>query len=148
MIEAIRDARSVYLDTSPFIYFIEANPQFSTLVRPVLQSIASGEKEGVSSYVTLLELLVKPLREDRADLAQRYRDALVGQRHFRLVGVGRSVAEEAARIRATHGFRVPDAIQLATAALEHADVFLTNDDALRSFPDLAVVVLQDHVGRA
>jgi len=41
MIETIRDARSVYLDTSPFIYFIEANPQFSALVRPVLQSIAS-----------------------------------------------------------------------------------------------------------
>src|SRR3990172_4571099 len=111
MIETIRDARSVYLDTSPFIYFIEANARFSALVRP-------------------------------------YRDALVGQRHFRLVGVGRSVAEEAARIRATHGYRVPDAIQLATASLEHADVFLTNDDALRIFPDLAVVVLQDHVGRA
>lgn len=74
-----------------------------------------------------------------------YRDTLVGQRYFHLVEIERRVAEHAARLRATHNFAVPDAIQLATASVERADVFITNDDKLRRFSDLPVVVLRDHV---
>lgn len=147
MIEAVRSARRIYLDTAPLIYFIEVHPGFSSLVRPVLLSIYTGEKEGLSSYVTLIELLVKPLQENRTDLAQRYRETLLGQRHLRLVAIERQVAEEAARIRAQHGFKTPDAIQLATATVEEADVFVTNDDALRRYSRVPVVVLSDHLVR-
>jgi predicted nucleic acid-binding protein len=59
--------------------------------------------------------------------------------------VGESVAEGAARIRARYGFRTPDAIQLASAQVAGARVFVTNDVRLRSFAELPVVVLSDHV---
>jgi len=148
VIPEVERARRISLDTSPFIYFIEAHPDFGSLVRPMIQSISMGEKEGVSSVVTLAELLVKPLQPNRLDLAQQYRDALVGQTHFRLVAVEEDVAEAAARIKARYGFGLPDAIQLATATLERAEVFVTNDQELRRFPEVRVVVLEDYVGRA
>jgi predicted nucleic acid-binding protein len=148
VIPEVERARRICLDASPFIYFIEAHPAFGSLVRPMMQSISRGEKEGVSSAVTLAELLVKPLQENRPDLARQYRNALVGQTHFRLVAVEESVAEAAALIKARYGFGLPDAIQLATAELEGAEVFVTNDRDLRRFSEVRVVVLEDYVARA
>lgn len=144
MIEPLRDARRVYLDTPPVIYFIEEQAEFLPLVVPLFLAIATGAKQGVSSYLTLMELLVQPFRKGRDDLVRLYRTAILDQPHFRLVGLERAVAEEAARIRAKYNFRVADAIQLATALLERADAFVTNDHRLRSYRELAMVILDDH----
>jgi predicted nucleic acid-binding protein len=146
MIDAIRDAASVYFDTAPLIYFVENNRTFSKLVEPAIRAIDSGEKTGFSSYITLLEVLVKPFEQGRLDLVEQYRRRLVGQPYFRLLAIEEAVAEEAARIRAAHGFGVADAIQLATALLSSADVFLTNDNRLAQFQRVRIVVLRDHVG--
>jgi predicted nucleic acid-binding protein len=62
--------------------------------------------------------------------------------------VNEAVAEEAARIRARYRFKTPDAIHLASAKLGGADLFVTNDDRLRQFLDLTVIVLRDYVGNA
>jgi len=148
VIPEVERARRISIDTSPFIYFIEVHPRFAPLVRPILQAVTLGAKQAVSSVVTLAEVLVKPLEKRRLDLAQQYRDALLGQRHLSLVSVGEEVAEESARIRARYGFRGPDAIQLATATLENAEVFVTNDARLRGFTEVQVIVLEDYVGRA
>lgn len=145
MIDALRDARRIYFDTAPLIYFFERNARFLPLVRPVIEAVSLGEKRGVCSYVTLLEILIKPFRRSRPDLANRYRETLLDQPHFEMLALERSVADEAARIRASHDFRVPDAIHLATALLGRADVFLTNDRRLRAFREVPVVVLENHL---
>lgn len=49
--------------------------------------------------------------------------------------------ERAAELRAQHGFKTPDAIHLATALVQAADVFLTGDAGLTRCPGLQVVVL-------
>ena len=54
-----------------------------------------------------------------------------------------NLTEEAARLRAVHSIRTPDAIQMATAIHEGASFLPTNDAALPSLPGLSVVVLDD-----
>jgi predicted nucleic acid-binding protein len=51
------------------------------------------------------------------------------------------IATEAAQIRAMHGIKTPDSIQLATASIGGANVFLTNDSRLVSMPGMRVLVL-------
>jgi predicted nucleic acid-binding protein len=58
-----------------------------------------------------------------------------------LADVSASVIEQATELRAAHGFRTPDAIHLATALLEGAEVFLTGDAGLARCPGLKVEVL-------
>lgn len=145
MIPQVESAERIYLDTSPFVYFIEVNQEFSPLVRPIMLAINSGERVGLCSYLTLIELLVKPIADRRTDLVRIYRTALLEDVNLQLFDVGRSVAEEAARIGATYGYKTPDAILLATALLQRADVFVTNDIKLRRFPEVPVVVLKDHL---
>lgn len=74
-------------------------------------------------------------------MATRYRDLLMNTRHLTVRSVPPEVAEEAATLRARHGFRTPDAIQLATAQIAGATGFLTNDVRLSDFPGLDVLVL-------
>jgi|SRR5882762_10212147 len=148
MIEAIRSASIIYLDSAPLIYYIQDNKKFSGLIHPIIEAIARGEKAGVTSYLTLLELLVMPFKKKREDLAIKYSHVLLKSPHMRLLPVGESVAQEAARIRASYPFiRTPDAVQLASAKVSQADIFITNDKRLRGFKEVRMLVLSEHLGK-
>lgn len=141
--DRLRGVRRVHFDSMTLIYLIERHPRYGPLVRDALSLVNAGLCAGLSSFITLLEVLVKPLRDGRDDLAQKYQDLLIGSRGFSLFPLDRGIAEDGAGIRARYGFRTPDAIQLATAVRHGAGAFLTNDERLRSFDQLDVVVLDD-----
>jgi len=144
IVERLRGKRRVHLDSVIVIYFIERHARYGPLVRPLFEGVDRGEMVAITSYLTLLEVLVQPLRVGRLDLAQEYRDVLVESRHLRLHAVDREIAEQGAEIRASfRAIKTPDAIQLATALRLGADVFVTNDRRLDGFDRLEVVVLDD-----
>jgi predicted nucleic acid-binding protein len=90
-----------------------------------------------------LEVLVHPLRRGDTKLAEQYRDILLNSRGLATILLSQDIAEEAARLRATHNIRTPDAIQIATALHEGASFFLTNDARLPSISGLKVLVLDE-----
>ena len=135
----------VGLDTAPLIYFIEEHPAYLDTVRPFFEAVDRGEFQVVTSVVTLLEVLVHPFRQGDDGLAQQYRNILLNSRSITCVPLSLGVAEEAARLRAEHNIRTPDAIQLATAIHEGASFFLSNDGRLPSLPTLQTLVLDELV---
>lgn len=144
--DRLRGKRRVFLNTEPLIYFIQKNETYHSLVLPVFQMIEEGQIEGLSSYITLLEVLVQPLREGREDIAREYRDTLIHADNFELIPLDEKLAEEGARVRARYpSFKTPDAIQLAAATLSGADAFLTNDNRLKRFDRLEILDLNDFV---
>lgn len=141
--ERLRGRRRVHLDSNVLIYFLQKNSEFSPLVRPVFELIAEGRLVGVSSYITLLEIMVRPLQAGNVALALEYRDYLVSSRDFELFPVDQAIAEDSAEIRAKYRVATPDAIQLATAIRQRAEVFLTNDAELRRFDRIEIIFLSD-----
>ena len=131
----------VALDTTPLIYFIEENLAYLDLVRPFFEAMDRSEFHVVTSAVTLLEVLVHPFQRGDDGLAQQYRDILLGAEEMTTVFLSPEIAEGAARLRAMHSIRTPDAIQLATAIHEGASFFLTNDSRLPSPSALRILVL-------
>jgi predicted nucleic acid-binding protein len=75
-------------------------------------------------------------------LADQYRRILLNASHVTTVSVSEAIAEEAAQLRARHGLRTPDAIQLATASRNGASAFLTNDTDLPELASLQMLVLK------
>ncbi len=132
----------VAIDTAPLIYFIEENPAYVTVVDPFFEALQHGEF-AVTSVMSLLEALVVPLRRGDTDLARKYRDILSKTRGLTTMSIFSSIAEEAAKLRASYNIRTPDAIQMATATSARAKFFLTNDKRLPSLPGLQVLVLDD-----
>jgi len=135
----------VGLDTAPVIYLIEEHSDYLERVRPFFEAVDRGEFRVVTSVVTLLEVLIHPFRQGDPDLAQQYRDILLNSHGLNCVMLSNEIAEEAARLRAQHNFRTPDAIQIATAIREGASFFFTNDARLPSLPTLRILVL-DQLG--
>lgn len=125
-INALQGA-TVGLDTAPLIYFIEEHPAYLGKLRPFFEAAERGDFRIVTSIVTLLEVLVHPLRSGRDDLACEYREILLRSANLSAIPLSEKIAEEAARLRAIHNLRMPDAIQLATAKTAGASWFLTND---------------------
>ncbi len=143
--EWIAQARGkiVGLDTAPIIYYIERHSLYIEMLRPFFQAVNKGECALVTSVMSLLEVLVIPIRLDNADLARQYRDILFKTRGLTTMSIFPNIAEEAARLRASYNIRTPDAIQMATATFARADFFLTNDVRLPSLPSLQTLVLDD-----
>jgi len=132
----------VGFDTMPLIYYIEENRNYLEVVDPFFEAIDRGEFKVVTSIITLLEVLVHPVRNGDVILAQRYRDLLFDTEGLSTMILDRTIAEEAARLRASHHIRTPDYIQMATAISEGASFFLTNDLLLPSLPNLKTLVLE------
>lgn len=140
-VEALR-GNVIGLDTTPLIYFTEENPTYIEVVDPFFKAVGNGELIVITSVVTLLEVLVRPIRDGNSGLAQRYRDFLLNSNNVTTRLLSRKIAEEAARLRAFHKIRTPDSIQMATAIFGGASFFLTNDVRLPSLPNLKTLVLE------
>ena len=133
----------VGLDTAPLIYFIEKHTTYHPLLRSFFAGLADERYTAATSTITLVETLVHPIRNNRPELARRYREILVNAPHIMTYDLSPDIAQIAAEIRANYGIHTPDAIQLATAVYANATFFLTNDRALLKYPRLKVLVVDD-----
>ena len=119
---------------------------YADLTEEVFGAIAGGEVRMVVSAVAVAELLVKPFQSPDPETAELCERFLLSFGSAAIAPVDYAVAREAARIRAAHGVRMPDAILLATARL-HEATFITNDRALERLRPKAVplLILDDFV---
>ena len=132
--------QTVGIDTAPLIYYIEQHSDYIERVRPFFTSLAQGHFRVVTSTVTLLEVLIHPLRRGDEALARLYNDILLSSPNISTMPVTYATAQEAAELRAQHNLKTPDAIQLAIALSERATALLTND---RAFPqDIGIEILR------
>lgn len=115
---------TVMVDTAPFIYLLEAHPQFAEQFVGLFEAAAAGEITIALSTVTLAEVLTGPFKVGQTTLAKRYEKALS---HYNVIPVSIPIAALAAQLRAQYRLKLPDAIQLATALDIGAAAFVTHD---------------------
>ena len=104
----------VYLDANGFIYSVERVEPYSTLLEPMWQQARAGEFDVASSDITVLETLVKPLREGD-EVVEMLLRSMFDAHEVSLIPATRELWEDAARIRADTGLKTPDALHAATA---------------------------------
>jgi hypothetical protein len=68
--------KTIFLDTAPIIYFIEAHPKFGPLTMGVVEAFQTGKINAFSSVLTLTEVLSKPIETEDHKLAKRFSDFL------------------------------------------------------------------------
>lgn len=130
----------VYLDTVICVYAVEGAPAFRARARARLAKLrADGDQPAVSD-LTWLECRVKPIQlGDAVALADM--EAFLSASDVVRVPMPTAVYERACRIRATHRYKLADALHLAAAVEGGCGIFLTNDLRLSGFPDIPVEVL-------
>ncbi|HXJ91910.1 MAG TPA: type II toxin-antitoxin system VapC family toxin [Terriglobia bacterium] len=136
----------IAFDTAPLIYYVEEHSLYFSLTEELFGTIRERQAQGLTSALTLTEVLAKPFRMGRSDLAYAYRGILSATRGVSLCPAGEAVCEQAARLRADYGWlRTPDALQIATALVFGADAIVTNDDRWKRLATIPVFVLKDYL---
>ncbi len=136
-------SKIVFLDSAPLIYFIEGHSKYQEILYKLFDFNDKGGFSFITSSITILEVLVKPLREGKAAIAKQYRDILTKAPGIEILDVTPVIAEIAAQLRAKYNLKTPDAIQLATSIDGEAGFFLTNDSRLKSINEINVVMIDE-----
>jgi len=137
----------VALDSNVVIYFIEQHETFRDAVRPIFEAISSGRITAVVSVITLLEVLVEPLRGGRSEVVASYRQHLLASANLSLIDVDPQVAETAAQVRSEHNLRVADALVAATALTSGCTHLVANDRVFTRIPELKTLVVSDFIAQ-
>lgn len=140
------DFKKVFIDTAPFIYFIEKNednPQYYNKVKKFFDDAYYNDVDFVSSVITVEEYLVFPYKihsQEYVDLFEK----LIKTLELDVVIIDEKIAKKAAEIRAEYkSFKAMDALQLAVASLSGCDLFLTNDKQLRQFKEIKCITVEE-----
>jgi predicted nucleic acid-binding protein len=146
--ERLKHFSRIGLDTSVFIYHYEEHPKYSIFTGEILSGVEHGHWEGITSVISLMELVVRPLQLKREDISRKYEALLIHFPHLKVVDIDRDVSRRAAQLRAAYRIRPPDALQLAASILHDAKAFVTNDRRLtRLQHEIDVVLLDDFLSQ-
>jgi predicted nucleic acid-binding protein len=133
------------VDTMVWIYNLERQSLPYAAATRMLRLIESGAVAGVTSEVTVMELMVRPLRMNLADIAAGYESLVVNFPNLVIAPLDRIAMRRAADLRARFNLHALDALQLAACLAHGATVFVTNDRRLRRVTDIEVIMLDDFV---
>lgn len=137
----MRRHRRVAIDTSIFIYQLEANPRYVVLTDSVFSWLERSGHEAVTSTITMTELLAPSYREKNEHRVDAFYGLLSTYPNLRWIAPDLQVADLAARLRAQHRMRTPDALQAATAIDARATGMITNDPVFARVAEFETAVL-------
>ena len=89
----------------------------------------------------MTELLVQPYRDGDEQRVDRFYGLLATYPNLEWVAPDLEVADIAARIRAAHRLRTPDALQAATVIRSQATGIVTNDPVFERLKEFETLVL-------
>ena len=101
----------------------------------------NGRNKGVTSYLTLMEILAKPKAEGLPQIALDYEYYLTTFPNLTFYEMGLDVARKASDVRSADRIKAPDAIQLATAILCGATAFLSNDKIFERVKEIDILIV-------
>jgi len=144
--DALEGVSRLFLDTSPFIYFVENSVDYFPIVEIVFKQIDQGILQSVTSPITLAESLIIPYRNNNLGLQKEFNEFIVYSENTIFAGIDAHVARSASDIRARYNLKLPDAFQVAIALENDCDALLTNDTTFKRVTELNVLLIDDFVG--
>jgi predicted nucleic acid-binding protein len=125
----------IALDTNVLIYFLEGIEPQAGKVEKILNAFMKGQDEGVVSTITVAEVLTGFYMAGDTAIAAKAKKLLndLTLNSFKIVPVTFEIADSAANLRAKRGGRLPDALIVATALNQAADLVYSQDKDLQRY---------------
>jgi len=132
----LTDQALLLIDSAPIIYVLEGHPRLGVRFKPMFEAHAAGRLRFAVTTVAIAEVLIGPLRHADEVLTRRYRAILES---WQPVLLDVDIAEGAARLRATLGLKLADAVQAASALAIDAAALVTHDRDFSCLRSLRVI---------
>jgi len=137
----LRRHRRIALDTSVFIYQLEANARYLGLTDLVFSWVERPGHEAVTSTITMTELLVPSYRQSDEHRVDTFYGLLSTYPNLQWIAPDLEAADLAAKLRAIYRLRTPDALQAATALRAQATGLITNDPVFARIGEFETAIL-------
>jgi predicted nucleic acid-binding protein len=135
--------RRVFIDTSPFIYYLENSKIYKDKIKNFFAMCINENIQIVTSAITVEEYLTFPYKIDNQELIDNFKN-FINYMNVEIIDVNFEIAERAAIIRGKYkDFKGMDALQIATAVISGCDMFFTNDKQLRQEKELPCMTMDD-----
>lgn len=139
--------KRIGLDSMGFIYFLEDNSNFANLAEIIFELAEKDEAVIISTVLAPIEVLTgyRKTKDSAAEnefiqMVQDFPNIEIYDLDFRMI-------ERVVDLRAKYSIKTPDAIHIATAIENKADIFVTNDAALKKIKEIEIVCLKDYAGK-
>jgi predicted nucleic acid-binding protein len=140
IITALKGIRRMLLDTAPAIYYIEGNPQYAHVMKPLFEQIEANQIMLVTTPITVAECLVGTTDPHVISL---YLDFLTNSSNTLLIPLTLSEATQASQFRQSYNLRLADAFQAAVAKSAGCDAILTNDPIFKRVPGFRKLIVDE-----
>jgi len=134
------------VDAMIFIYFFEKNSRYYLWIKKLFDLGEQGNIKLITSKITPIELLSTPKLIDQPEKIYLYQEYFKHAPYLTVEDISWDIAERSAQLRREKGLRTPDAIQLATAQLSGAKMFLTNDRHFNIIESERIFILDEMMG--
>ena len=125
----IKAGERVLLDTTVLAAYLDSTEKVHPVAAHVLdEMVASGRNPAVVSMITVMEILVRPLRGTPAG-HHTVLAFLKAHPNLTCIPVDLQIAQEAARLRAENRFSPPDALVVGSGMAAQVHHLVTNDFA-------------------
>jgi predicted nucleic acid-binding protein len=135
-VAALPEHALLLVDSAPIIYVLEGHARLRRRFEPLFSAHAQGTLRLAVTTIAIAEVLTGPLRTGDEALARRYRAVLES---WQVVDLDAEIAETAARLRATLGLKLADAVQAASAVAINAHALVTHDRDFSRLSSLRVI---------
>ena len=140
VVKFLNQYKKIAFDTNVFISLF-AQELIGAKVVPIIDAVANkGTNEIITSVLAFSECAVRPYKEGNWTALDQLK-LMFQMPNLTVYDMDEVVAEEAARLRATYNFKMPDAIIIATGIIHEADILLTNDHRLANVKEIPVMLL-------
>jgi len=139
----LKGRKGVVLDTMLFIYLFEDHPHYAPVCDFLFNQMTAGIFAGVVTPVTIAEVLLKPIKDRRVDIAERYQATLGTLPNLSPVLIDHELGAMAGALRAKYNLPLPDMFQVAAALHSEKPTLISNDKHLSKVTELDLVLLSE-----
>ena len=137
------DFKRVYVDNSPFIYYLENNALYMDKMKHFFEICLDKNIQIVTSVITVEEYLVFPYASGKVEFIENFK-RFIEYMNINVINIDSRIAEQAAKIRSRYKyFKAMDALQIAAAIASGCDMFFTNDKQLRQEKELPCMTIDN-----
>lgn len=138
------EVKRIFIDTSPFIYFIEGEGDIAIKARDMFLKYLNAGTEMITSIFTDIEYKILPKRNSEYGKIQAY-DNIKEEFNINTISTSKVICDMVIDIRANNrSIKLVDAFQLAIAVKTNCDLFVTNDKDLTKFKCIKCILLDEY----
>lgn len=143
LIAELAQATLVHIDARVLAHHLIGD-RLASETSQILAAVREGAIRTQTSTITLYQILAEVYRRGEKELARDVARTLQVHQGLTMVPTSPEIAIQAAEVRAQLGGRPERAIQIATALVAGAEVFLTSGSGIRRIAGMRVVNVEDH----